>query len=81
VEEGQKLAADRIHAREVRAFAEIAAVAGQREIVNVVAPAMLFGDDMLDVVRQVAVFLAEQAVLTTVARSSPDRVSRGGIHC
>jgi hypothetical protein len=80
VEEGHKLATDRIHARQVRALAKIAAMAGQRKIVNVVAPAMLPGDDVLDVVRQLAVILAQQAILAAVARSLPDKVSRGGIH-
>jgi hypothetical protein len=38
-----------VHARKVRALAKIAAVTGQREIVDVIAPTVLFGDDMLDV--------------------------------
>jgi hypothetical protein len=80
VEEGYKLTADGIHAREVRALAEVAAVAGQREIVNVIAPAVLFGDDMLDVVRQLAVLLTQQAILATVVSPAADKVPRGGIH-
>jgi hypothetical protein len=51
LEEGHKLAAEGIHAREVRSLTKITAVAGQREIVDVIAPAVLFGDDMLDVMR------------------------------
>ena len=35
---------------------------------------MLPGNDMLDVVRQVAVLLPEQAILTTIGRSTPDKV-------
>jgi len=80
VEEGHKLTADGIYAREVRALAKIAAMAGQREVVNVIAPAVLLGDDMLDVVRQLAVLLAQQAILATVIRSSADKVPRGGVH-
>jgi hypothetical protein len=80
VEEWHELTAHGIHARKVRPFAKIAAVAGQREIANVVAPAVLSGDDMLDVVRQPAVLLAQQAILATIIRSSPDKVPRGGIH-
>jgi hypothetical protein len=80
VEEGHNFTIDWIHAREVRAFAKIAAVAGQREVVNVIAPPVLLGDDMLDVVRQLAVLLAQQAILTTVICSSPDKVPRGGVH-
>ena len=51
VEEGNKLAAEGIHTRKVRSFAKITAVAGQREIIGVIAPAVLFGDDMFDVMR------------------------------
>src|SRR5690348_1384553 len=80
VEDGHNLTTDWVHACEIRALAEIAAVAGQREIVNVVAPAMLLGNEMLDVVRQSAVLLAQQAILTTVVRSSPDKVPCGGIY-
>jgi len=80
VEEGHKLTADGIHAREVWALAKVAAVAGQREIVNVIAPAVLFGDDMLNVVRQLALLLAQQAILATVIRPAPDKVPRSGVH-
>ena len=39
-----------LRARKVRALAEIAAVAGKGEIVMIVGPAVLSGDDVLDVV-------------------------------
>jgi hypothetical protein len=45
---------------EIRALVEITTVAGQGKVINVVAPAMLPGNDMLDVVRQVTVLLPEQ---------------------
>jgi hypothetical protein len=80
VEEGHKLAADGIHSREIRALVQVAAVAGQRKIVNVVAPAVLFGDDRLDVVRQLAVLLTQQAILATIIRSAADKVPRRGVH-
>jgi hypothetical protein len=80
VEEGHKLTAEGIHAREVRALAKVAAVAGQRQIVNVIAPTVLFGDDMLNVVRQLAVLLTQQAIFTTVIRPAADKVPCGGIH-
>jgi hypothetical protein len=41
---------------------------------------VLFRDDMLNVVRQLAVLLPQQAVLATVIRSALDKVPRGGIH-
>jgi hypothetical protein len=51
VEETHKLTAEGVHACKVRAFAKITAVTGQHEIVDVIAPAVLFSDDMLDVMR------------------------------
>jgi hypothetical protein len=51
VEEGHKPTTEGIHTREVRSLTEVTAVAGQREIVDVIAPAVLFGDDMLTVMR------------------------------
>jgi hypothetical protein len=41
---------------------------------------VLFGDDMLDMMRQLAVRLGQQAVLARVIRSAPDKFPRGGIH-
>lgn len=38
-----------VDTRQVRALVQIAAVAGQREIVGLVIPAVLFGTDMFDV--------------------------------
>ena len=80
VEEGHKLTADGIHSREVGALAKVAAMAGQREIINVIAPAVLFGDDMFNVVRELAVILGQQAIFAAVIRPAPDKVPRGGIH-
>jgi len=60
--------------------AERRSAKGQREIFNVIAPGVLFGDDMLNMVRQLAVLLAQQAILATMIRSSSDEVPRGGVH-
>jgi hypothetical protein len=49
VEERYKFPAERIHAGEVRSLAKITAVAGQREIIGIIAAAVLFGNDMLNV--------------------------------
>jgi len=77
VEERLDLATHRIDAREIRALQEIAALASQREVIRVVAPAVLLRDDVLDVVRYSAVLLAEQA---TVACPSADKLPRTGIN-
>ena len=57
VEEGNKLTARGIHSCEVGPLAEVAAVAGQCKIADIIASAVLFGDDVLNVVRQLAVIL------------------------
>jgi hypothetical protein len=41
---------------------------------------VLFRDNMLDVVRQLAVLLSNLAILTTIIRAAPDEVARGDIH-
>jgi hypothetical protein len=51
VEKRHKLTTEGINACKVRAFAKITPVTGQREIVDAIAPAVLFSDDMLDMMR------------------------------
>ena len=41
---------------------------------------MLLCDDVLNVVREIAVLLAEQAILAAIPRPSSDEVSRGSVH-
>jgi hypothetical protein len=41
---------------------------------------MLLGDNVLDVVRQLAVLLRELAILTAIVRATPDEVAGGGVH-
>lgn len=50
VKERHEVAAGEIHTCKIRAFAEIAAMTGQREVVLVVASPMLPGNDVFDVV-------------------------------
>lgn len=80
MEELHKLASSWVDTCEIGAFSEIATVARQREIIEIVATTVLLRNDMLDVVPQVAVFLTEQTIFTTVSRPPADKVSRGGIH-
>ena len=49
MEKVDKLAGERIHTRKIGTFAEIAAVTGQGQIIRLVAAAVLFGDDVFDV--------------------------------
>ena len=41
-------------------------------VVNVIRSTMLLRNDMLDVVLQLAILLAEQAIFAPVVRSTPD---------
>jgi len=81
VEERYDLAGNRIDAGQVGSLTQVAAMAGKRQVVGVVAPAMLPRDDMLDVMGDSAVGLVEAAILTTAGRSLPNMVARGGIQC
>jgi hypothetical protein len=80
MKEGHHLTTHRIDTCQIRAFAEIAAVTSEGEVVNIIRSTMLLRYDMLDVVRQLAILLTEQAILTAVVRSTPDKVPRSGIH-
>jgi hypothetical protein len=61
-----------ITARQVRALAQIALVAGEREIFGAVRAAMLARVDVFDVERMRAfVFLTETAILATIAGALP----------
>ena len=53
----------------------------ESEVVNIISSTMLLRNDMLDVVRQLTILLTQQAILTAVVRSTPDKVPRSGIHC
>ncbi|MGA2117370.1 MAG: hypothetical protein ABSH56_21735 [Bryobacteraceae bacterium] len=55
-------------------------MASQGEVPDLIEAAVLFGQNMLDVVRQVAIFLLKQAIFATVVGAPPDEVSRRGIH-
>ncbi len=59
VKKRYKLTTEWIDACEVRAFFKIAAMARKREVLNRVGAPMLSGKDVLDVMRQVAVFLSQ----------------------
>jgi hypothetical protein len=80
VKQWRHLARHWVNTGEIGAFLEVAAMACQRQVVNVIAPAMLLGDNMLDVVRQLAVHLTQQTILATVFCAAPDQVPRSGIH-
>jgi len=55
-------------------------VTSESEVVNIISSTMPLRNDMLDVVRQLTILLTQQAILTAVVRSTPDKVPRSGIH-
>ena len=80
MEEGYQFSAGGIDTCQIGALAEIASVARQRQVVGFVGTAVLFGDNVLDVVRQRTVLLGEQAVFTTIPRPPPNEIARDRIH-
>ena len=66
-----------VEAEEVGAFVQIAAHAGKGEILFYGLPAMLFGDDMLDMKRRVDFVLhAETAIFTAASSPFPHLLSQ-----
>ena len=51
-------------------------MAGQCQVGRFVRAAMLFGDDVFDVVREGAVLLSQQAVLAAILSTLPDQIPR-----
>lgn len=64
-----------IDTREVRAFAQIAMRAGEREVFQITRTAVLARDDVLDVKRKHAVALGEAAVFTVPASPFKDQAA------
>ena len=75
------LARHRVDSTEVRAFVQIAAMASEREIFDIIAAAVLTGDNVLYLMRHRAVLLAKLAVLATVSSPVPDKQPGSGSHC
>ena len=55
-------------------------MASQSEIRRIVGAAVLSGDDVLDVVFESAMFLAEQAVLTCILCAISDKFAHTRVH-
>jgi hypothetical protein len=70
----------RIDPRQIRPLMEIAALASKRQIPNSVGAAMLPGYHVLDMVREVGVFLMEKTILTMVVRARAYKITRRGVH-
>jgi hypothetical protein len=80
VKQNLYLARHRVDSTEVRAFVQIAAVASEREILDVIAAAVLAGDNVFDLMRHRAKLLAKLAVLAAISCPVPDKKARSGVH-
>ena len=70
----------RVNSGQVRSLVKIAAVARERQIVGVLGPGVLPRDDVLDVMRQLAMHLAQAAVFASLFGPAADQVPRGPTH-
>jgi hypothetical protein len=59
---------------------QVASVTRQREIVEIIRTAMLFSNNMLDVVSEFAVLLKKAAIFAAKSRSTPDQLSNACVH-
>lgn len=80
VKKGLHFARQRVDATQVGTFVKVAAVAGQREIVSVIESAVLPGNHVLNMMRQVAISLVKPAILASILCPFADQPPRAGIH-
>jgi hypothetical protein len=55
-------------------------VTREGKIIGLIGAAVLFGDNVLDVVHEFAVILRQQTIFATIPGSLPNKVARGRIH-
>ena len=56
-------------------------MASEREILDIIAAAVLTSDYVLDLMRHRAILLAKLAVLATISGPGTDKQPDSGIHC
>ena len=81
VEEFRQGACLRIVSSDVAPLVQIAVNTGQREIIQLIVPAVLFRQNVLDVERgQGRLILMETTIFTAVSSTLADGPTRGGVH-
>ncbi len=80
VKQNLHIARHRVDPTEVWAFVQIAAMASEREIFDIIASAVLASDYVLDLMRHRAMLLAKLAVLATVSSPVTDKQPESGVH-
>jgi hypothetical protein len=69
-----------VDSAQVGAFMQVAAMAREREVFNVIKAAMLPGNYVLNVMRQFAVPLMKSTVLATLSGPVTDETPPSGVH-
>ncbi len=70
----------RIDAAKVRTLVEITAMRGKRQVFDIIAAAVLSGDDVFEVIRQSAPFLGKQSIFADSAGAAPHEIANAGLH-
>src|SRR6185369_2567819 len=69
-----------VNSGQIRTLTKIAAVARERQVVGIVGAAVLLRDDVLDVMPQFAMNLAQAAIFASLTSPAADEVPRSRIH-
>jgi hypothetical protein len=80
MEQPDQFSRDGIYARDVRSLVPIAVRARQRKILFYTLPAMLLGNDVIDLKRKRQAKLWNPAVLATIRRAPPNLVNQLPVH-
>jgi len=80
VKQNFDLARHRVDPTQVWAFVQVAAMASEREVFDIIAAAVLTSNYVLDMMRHCAVLLAKVAVLATISGPVTDKQPDSAIH-
>jgi hypothetical protein len=80
MKERDDLTAHGVDPGQIRSLRGVTPVAGERKIVRFIRPAVLPCDDMLNMMREPALFLPKQAIFTTIPRTLANELACRGIH-
>ena len=80
VKQNLHLARFRVDSTEVWPLVQITAMAGERKVFDIIAAAVLTGDNVFDLMWDRAMLLAEPTVLATILGPVPDKKPGSGIH-
>jgi hypothetical protein len=70
----------RVDSCQIRSFVQVATIASEREVLEVVRAAVLSRGDVFDVMAKASYLLPQQAVFAAITRALADKGSRGRVH-